>query len=415
MKRSRKISPLAAAAVLASLLIGCASLPEKTARQSEGLRAPARDAQHAEVDLRSLYPELSEDAFLRKVRKASSPLKFFRAFPPLYYRLFDLKKDSLPSQIKKATAYPGWCAGDAHPENFGVLVGEGHHAQFALIDLDDSGPCTIVADLLRFLVAAKQSLPESPDGRDTLGRLLDAYFDGVEGRVKLSAPVKKILSDAEQKLEFNEELRVYEDQLELTASVSLKEKQSLIKLLSSIYGPVSQFEATRYAKNSGGSAGVLRYRVRFKTKSEIIVLELKTVGRPAVFFEREGGSAPSSDPTMVDPIQRVRQALAFTAPEGRSKHFQVKQLEKIPMLISPRYRGIRSIELERDSDGFGRDALRILRDEAAVLGSLHSRSRHRTSEYLRDLRQVTPEQWESAEAALWNSVVEIWEKVGSKE
>ncbi|NDD92173.1 hypothetical protein EBZ37_08820 [bacterium] len=84
------------------------------------------------------------------------------------------------------------------------------------------------------------------------------------------------------------------------------------------------------------------------------------------------------------------------------------------MLVSPRYRGIRSIGLERDSDGFGRDVIRVLRDEAAVLGSLHARGSQSMSPFLARLRRVTPEEWELAQALLWNGILEKYDSLTSE-
>ncbi|MBU6376488.1 MAG: DUF2252 family protein [Bdellovibrionales bacterium] len=391
-----------------SLLLGaCAS--------SSTHRAPAREKSAPSVNLRGLYPELSDQAFSLKLKKASNPIKFLRAFPPLYYRLVALYQDSLPEGVRASMSFRGWCAGDAHPENFGTLVGENQGPQFTLLDQDDSGPCSLASDLLRFLIASLQSLPESFSSRETLGRLMDAYFDGAEGRVKLSAPVKKLLEEAAKKSGFDNELRVFEDQAELTSSVTTRERQSISKGLSAIFGSVSEVEATRYAKTSGGSAGLLRYRVRARTKKETIVVELKTLGAPAVFFERDGATPPVDEPRMSDPAFRLKRSLALTAPQGRSRFFQVLLLDNVPMLVSPRYRGIRSVDLERDSDGFSRDVIRVLRDEAAVLGSLHARGSRSISPFLAQLRRVTPEEWELAQAVLWNAILENWDSQASRQ
>src|SRR5215510_4325387 len=124
-------------------------------------------------DVHALYPELSEQAVREKINKASNPFFLYRALVPLYYKML---ADGAVQALVPSGAAHGWCAGDAHPENFGALLQKDGSVVFSLNDMDDAGPCPLWADALRFFTAVKLH-----DKHIDLDPLLNAYRDGVEG------------------------------------------------------------------------------------------------------------------------------------------------------------------------------------------------------------------------------------------
>jgi hypothetical protein len=340
-----------------------------------------------ETDLRSLYPELSDAAFQRKLDGATTPLRFLRSFAPAYFQSYSRQKVSFSDTLRTAARFQGWCAGDAHPENFGTRLNDSGKAVFTLVDLDDFGRCSLIADILHFLLATRLATPELAD-RDSLQAIVAAYLNGSEGRVKLSKPVRTLLERAEDRTYFDEDIEPHrQDDQEPTSTIGRAERDELAAALSKAFSKVSVSKAVRYAKIRGGSAGLTRYRAQLDSDEGPVVLELRTLVRPATAFE--GLESP-------EPRVRLETALRMTSPQGCSKWYRVQKLGDRWMLISPRYKGTRAVDLKLDTAGDSDDMLKLVRDEAAVLGELHSRGAERFATYLTAVRALKPQDWEAA-------------------
>lgn len=387
------------------LLVSCSYLKTPTKRPE---RSPSQTQTLSTNELRALYSEISDEAFRQKLNRANEPLKFFRSFTRVYYRYFSSIKNDFRGSLQKASTFNGWCAGDAHSENFGSLVGETGTATFTLIDLDDSAPCSLLADLLRFLISSKETLQGGLNQQHVLTRLLDAYLDGAQGKVKLSSPTKWFLKQSESKSGFDPELKVFDGKTELTSRVSPEELQELRAVLSSVYGSISDLEATRYSKVSGGSAGMPRFRARFKLQEQWVTIELKTLQTPAVFFERPDASPPPWAPITGNPTRRILEALRWSSGSNHSRLFTVQTIFGKNLVFSPRYRGVRSIEIDRDSENSPKSALQILRDEAATLGYLHSLSATDFKHYLEVIQGTKTEDLDEPITLLWKAITKTW-------
>ncbi len=385
----------------ALLITGACTHSPLRSPSSDGAATPALDAPAAlettpaEIDLRSLYPELSDAAFRRKLEGAQTPLRFLRSFAPAYYRAFALQKNSLKAPLLKASEFQGWCAGDAHPENFGTLLDDSGNASFTYIDLDDSGSCSVFSDILHFVLATRLQVEDLRD-RESIEGIIEAYLDGAAGRVKLSKPVRALLSRAEDKDYFDEELEDFGSEVEvLSKNISQPERRRLAEAFAADFGKVTITRATRFAKTSGGSAAQIRHRTILAHGDEPVILEFRTLTTPAVYHERYEPSEPRT---------RTLHALKMTAPRGRSKWYAVRELNGKWLLASPRYKGTRAVELKKDADQDPELMLKIVRDEAAVLGELHSRGTPEFGSYLHSIRKLQLKDWESAlssmEAAL---------------
>src|SRR5688500_5751506 len=95
-------------------------------------------------ELADLYPEQTPKFLEERIKAADAPFKFLRAFVPYYYRALKDKPADYPA-FESLKSFEGWCAGDPHHENFGVMIDAESAAAFTLTDLDDSGPCPLVA------------------------------------------------------------------------------------------------------------------------------------------------------------------------------------------------------------------------------------------------------------------------------
>src|SRR5262245_10484576 len=80
-------------------------------------------------DVQALYPELSEQALHEKIHHAQDAFHLYRALVPLYYKML---ADGAVPVLVPSDAARGWCAGDAHPENFGILLQKDDSVVFAI-------------------------------------------------------------------------------------------------------------------------------------------------------------------------------------------------------------------------------------------------------------------------------------------
>lgn len=373
-----------------------APLPGDIGRSAAPAKAPAPQ----ELDLRSFYPELTDAAFERKLAGASNPSRFLRSFAPAYYRTFSTLKKSFSTGLRDASQFQGWCAGDAHPENFGTRLDDSGKAIFTLVDLDDFDRCSIVADLLHFLLATRLAQRDFSD-RDALETILAAYVKGTRGEIKLSRSVRKLLERAEDRTYFDQNLEVRnsEDE-ELSRSLGKSDRDELARTASTLFGNIGVTEATQFAKTRGGSAGLTRYRLRLDGDEDPVVLEYRTLTRPATIFEKPDTPALDVLAATREPRIRITTALEMTSPKGRSKWFGALKFRDRWMMVSPRFKGNRAVDLRHDTDEDRAEMLKVLRDEAAVLGELHSRGTDDMASFMAAIRNVKSREWESALDAL---------------
>ena len=136
-------------------------------------------------------PSLNDVAYqfdAEKMSAVESSERFFTSFVEYYYLLLNSNRSQLES-VHALDSVGGWCAGDAHPGNFGALIMDDGSSRFAINDMDDAGPCPVVMDFLRFLTAAKLTSPNIK-----VQDLVSAYLDGISGHlVNVPSAVRDLL------------------------------------------------------------------------------------------------------------------------------------------------------------------------------------------------------------------------------
>ena len=93
-----------------------------------------------------------------KVDESEDSFHFLRSFAGYYYGIIAKNTNSI-NIAKNAGNIGGWCVGDAHPENFGILIQKDDSNIFTMNDIDDSGPCPVAFDLLRLVVSSRLYMP----------------------------------------------------------------------------------------------------------------------------------------------------------------------------------------------------------------------------------------------------------------
>jgi hypothetical protein len=374
--------------VLCALLAGCSTRPELLERQPASPLAQAcplellkllkpderlaRNLEGWRESLPGLYPHLSADAIKQKTTTASSAFRFFRAFGPLFYERIvrDPAHQQLFSRLK---AFKGWMMGDAHPENFGILLARDGSARFAANDIDDAGPGPLYLDVLRYLSSARY-VPDAPDA----GSLLKAYRRGLEGKDgDWGDAVAWMLRKSEDR-GFNPRKNAFDEEsgrlLRNRERVELANQETRADLERRVrrhYGPGAQVvDAVEYLRDWGGSGFQKRYVVliqfpredRAWTDEGRVVVEFKEMVEPATRL-LGGAREPRLE-------RRVERTYALFKSDGRalSPFYDTTHFEDRGFLMRPRYDGERGFDL---TDWEGDDRRGLLRDQMRLLGLMH--------------------------------------------
>jgi hypothetical protein len=356
-------------------------------------------AAHADTpgfsDVRALYPALNEQALRAKINSAQDAFHLYRALVPLYYKM--LADGAVPALVSADAAH-GWCAGDAHPENFGALLQKDGSAVFSINDMDDAGPCPLWADALRFFAAVKLH-----DGHSDLDPLLNAYRDGTEGKTeKLSAAILALIDEAQnggrawqKKFVDQNGLRLKRD--EDVEDVPRDMQEQIAQTLQNHLPHMQQLLDAAIAKHeTGGSGGLRRYLalVKFHEDPEVgsgtLVIELKQLSRPGIFPLEHSPTLAQAE--RIARTLQLEQGIAFS-PKYVPLTLQIER-QNFDYLARPRWQGNVSFKFGKQGEEHA------LKDMANVLGLLHARSANDLLAYRKALSVSKDHDWKHAAQAI---------------
>ena len=313
----------------------------------------------------SSIADVSYEFDKQKIQAAKDSFHFLRSFVDLFYLVYKANESNLPT-ITKNSQVQGWCVGDAHAENFGILLQQDRKPLFTMNDMDDSGPCPVVLDLFRLMVSSRLY-----DSNTKLDKLLDAYLIGLQNKKYEMPPTiqdllkksfDKGITPSDKKISGNNIIR--DDQMH---EVSNDDKNQIIKVLKSAYVNILPtgtqiVDIVSTSKIGGGSGGLLRYEVLLNTGNTLLHLELKEEVRPSIY--PVAVKAPET-------TLRIQKTIQFIQGSGASKFYTVVQISGKNMMIRPRFSGNLGISLDKETAS---DNKEIIRYEAYTLGRIHSNS-----------------------------------------
>ncbi|MCB9025968.1 MAG: DUF2252 family protein [Bdellovibrionaceae bacterium] len=337
--------------------------------------------------IQSLPPQIDIlDQKIISLLDGNSPFMFFRSFVAYYYltakEMLSTKELDMPQYFYDESSsqdYWGWCAGDAHPDNFGAMFITGTNKPvFTINDPDDAGYCPLSLDILRFLTGV---LLYEEDYN--LVPVLESYQSGVLGKYReFSKPVNKLLKKAYEKgTELKDgdfkngdpKSRRLERNLDdfVVSEISHLEKQDLIAFVESkLSAKATLLDAIKFYKTDGGSGGLYRYKLLLDLEQKPFIIELKAIDSPGVVGFSEN---------QLEAVDRF--TTTFTMEYGALPQFPYSvheiepntNLEFHKIYVRPRWSGNQKISLE-DFSGKPDSISDIIKDEAYVLGLLHGRS-----------------------------------------
>lgn len=302
-----------------------------------------------------------------KVDAAPNSFHFLRSFVDLFYLTIKANPEQFPTVVQLSNT-SGWCLGDVHPENFGMLIDKNNNAIFTMNDVDDSGPCPVIYDLFRLMVSSKLQ-NENID----LSILQDAYVDGLKGNLNQKPDILKTLKIKSEERGSTTHRNKVKDNLivrnTLSRSLESSEQLAVIKALqhySWSKNPTTKIiDLVASSKLGGGSAGLLRYEVLIEIDGKQVHLELKQLTQPAIY------PVATSNDILENPIQRVSKALSITQGDDLSSFYNVFKIKQDYFIMRPRFWGNITIDLVKNSKEENTD---IINYEAYILGTLHSKS-----------------------------------------
>lgn len=314
----------------------------------------------------------------QKLEVAEDSFNFLRSFVDYFYLSLLANKSNFPT-IFSFTDTTSFCMGDAHPENFGVLLLKDRSQIFTANDVDDSAFCPVIMDLFRLNVSS-----EIYSSDVKIEKMLKAYSSGLQNK-KLSIP--RALSEMIKKSNkkgFTPNEKKYSGQKlirdENTREVTQLETQQISAALSSMADSFTAnsvvLDILASKKIGGGSGGLLRYEVLINVSGTLLQLEFKEEVRPSLY------PVSSSTESIVD---RLNHALGFFQGPQLSQYYKVVTVGSKTMLTRPRFAGNIGVELEKNSLD---DNLDLIEYEFFTLGRLHRQSIQNPNEWIQKIESM---------------------------
>lgn len=299
-----------------------------------------------------------------KLAAADDAFHFLRSYVDYFYLLYNANSKQLPALASFADQ-AGWCVGDAHPENFGVLIQENDSSIFAMNDVDDAGPCPVVLDLARLMTSTQLY-----DNSISTDDILKEYRHGLEGKdEKPPEPVVDMLKESAKKGERPEKSRVDPGTNKLVRDAKATEvPAAVVAQLTKAYKSLlprhaDLVDVIETSKVGGGSGGLRRYELLVKDRAGYVEIEMKQEIAPSIYPVATGLIPTFSD--------RMKKTWAVEQGPTASAYNSTFTIDKLNMISRPRFAGNVGVNLDKTSAKDNRD---IILFEAYTLGAAHSRS-----------------------------------------
>lgn len=318
-----------------------------------------------------------------KLDESEDTFQFMRSFAGYYYGIIAKNTNSL-NIANIAGKFGGWCVGDAHPENFGILIQKDGPNIFTMNDMDDSGPCPIAYDLLRMLVSSRLYMSDI-DAQE----IIKSYTDGLNGKnASIPNTIKSMDKDATKA---GKEI----SSKKLNGN-TFKRKSSMEEVGSSIKAEISSVLQAQYkneklrvldivatSKVGGGSGGLQRYQILITNADKhFIHLELKELVTPSI--------APVATASIPDQATRIKKTIQINLGLSASLYYNVLSIQGKSMLLRPKFSGNKGVTLADSSE---KENIEIINFEAFIMGRIHANSIN-VEDYTKALGNMDSYKWE---------------------
>lgn len=314
-----------------------------------------------------------------KLDAAADAFHFLRSYVDYFYLLTQLNQASLPV-ITSLQNVPGWCVGDAHPENFGMLIQQDGKSIFTMNDMDDSGPCPVGLDLIRLMVSSRLYNSDTK-----IDKIMDAYLKGLQGQSRdIPSAIADMARKSQKKGTAPSSKKVVDNKLvrddnmkEVTAQEVTQIKSALGVLRGALPPQTKVLDIVSTAKVGGGSGGLLRYEILLDNSGTLLHLEMKEEVTPSI-YPVAVGQIPGT-------AQRIATTIRMDQSANPSAFYTVVTINGRDMLVRPRFDGNVGVDLSKQGDSDNQD---IIRTEAYALGAIHARSVRDINAWAQQLQSV---------------------------
>ena len=321
----------------------------------------------------------------QKNQAAADSFHFLRSYVDYFYLLINQNQSQLKvfNQFQKIT---GTCVGDAHAENFGLLIQKDQTSQFTMNDMDDSGQCPVAYDLYRLLSSSRLYNKDI-----NIDSLVSSYRDGLKNKlIQVPKSIQTMIADSQKKgasinpKKIVNNLIVRDSSLQEISSDEFKKIDTeLHKFQLGLDSNFKILDIVSTRKVGGGSGGLLRYEVLVSSKNQLIQIELKEEVKPSIYPVASG---------TIDNLQKRLNTAISVEQKNPFLIYSSVVINSKNMLIRPRFRGNIGVTL---SDNSIQDNLEIINYEAYTLGQIHSRSVKDVVAYQKMIKSVSSKDLES--------------------
>jgi hypothetical protein len=320
----------------------------------------------------------------KKNLAAANSFHFLRSYVDYFYLLIQTNESRLKS-FKYLSAYHGWCVGDAHAENFGVLMQKDQTSLFSMNDMDDFGPCPVVYDIYRLMVSSYLYNPNV-----NIEKIRDSYLLGLNQDIQAEQnlrpdQVKKLFEESKLRGLVPNPKKILQEQFirtpemsELSTSEKVQVKQILDQAGLGLSSAFEMKDIISTSKVGGGSGGLLRFEILISDEGSLIHIELKEEVRPSIY--------PVATSEIPDTSVRIKHALSIEQGPLASKLYSSVLLNGRHMLVRPQFYGNRGATLSGSANS---EDEKLIDYEAYILGRLHTKNSQNISEYVKQIKNTS--------------------------
>lgn len=357
-------------------------------------RNPASEDVSCANALLAFYKNQDLDRMKSRISATKSdPHKFYRSFPPLYFKIVeDLNLEEDLGSVYKHQSVIG---GDVHVENFGVRPFKGK-LKILINDFDDLSEGHTVMDVVRLLTSMKLS------GHDVDKKFIKdfmlRYAEGLKGEKENFSEATMRFFKAAKKSK-----RIDKKKIDVTAKTFIKKREPSFdmtekeikdwKKIMTPYGVV--VDQYKYIKESGGSGGLDRFELLIEKDGELLWVEAKEWDIPGI-----NAGLNTTPPTYKKRIEYVHR---YDQPEFPSQTANYNGKVFFLREINNSHVGLSLDEIKNS------EMKDLYLDEAYALGDFH-RTFNTNKEYAVDIKNLKAGAIEDAVNKVYEEILAYVEK-----
>ncbi|EQC48527.1 PF10009 domain protein [Bacteriovorax sp. BSW11_IV] len=319
---------------------------------------------HSEVlsRLENLSPGIDKDKIRLKVSSVDSSFMFYRSFVSLFYD--ELKARLANSPLRKLEHFQGFSPIDYHPDNFSFYGVGNKELRYQMNDYDNGNRVPVITDLIRYMSSLKIANRNRFD-RKELKELIESYYKGLQGK-EIDYPEFMLKNIHFKDGHYFSDSSDYGGQKlvrklskgRVARELSKDENHFIEQIVEDFFkGRLEVLDAFKYYNVTGGSGGLLRYKILLRDKDHILVYEFKEI--------EAGAFNPLNAVLNVSPIE----TLNFLVEDPRFRNFYgMAQMSDKTYFVRPKFDNFKQDDFLEYSN---KQQLKLAKVQMNVIGLNH--------------------------------------------